>query len=403
MSAAFFNSLIALIVLAGLSWFLYRPKVQGSVTYKAMVIPLANIMDVGFIVLSPIIVVLVGYDAPLVMLAICLLAILTGFAVAYNIRNYEPLVGTPDRLHAWNTIAVWALIIASIVNIAYYAQLLMTLVLLPIGDLYSPGLATATSAIILAILTLVGFTWGIAKLNDLGNKTTAFNLSAVVAIVVAFAVFNVQELVGGGIDWPEFDPPEDSDTTFRKMLGLFALVQGFESSRYLGAYFAAETRVKTMRMAQGIASTVFILFVAFSLILFATVDAPQDGTAIFVISSEVSVFLPWLILLAALGSQLSAIVNATESRTDMLVQQVGDRMDKKWTFPLLLVPAILIVLLTDVTSAVALASRVFAAYFMLQAFIAGRLAWRAGSWRWVAFFAFVGLAMATIAIFGLPT
>ncbi len=51
--------------------------------------------------------------------------------------------------------------------------------------------------------------------------------------------------------------------------------------------------------------------------------------------------------------------------------------EQQWTFPLFLVPAILVVLLSDVASVVALASRVFAAYYRLQAVIAGRLAWRA--------------------------
>ncbi len=402
MSAGLFNSLIAIFTLGGLAWFLYRPKVQASATYKATVVPLANIMDVGFIVLSPIIVVLVGYDAPLVMLGLCLLAILMGFAISYNINNYEPLVGKPDKLHRWNSVALWSLVLASVANIAYYSLLLMTLVLLPIGDLYSPGLASATAAVLLAALMVYGFVKGLAKLNDLGNKTTAFNLAAIVAILVAFAIFNIQRLVGTDFDWPDFNAPNDAET-FRKVLGLFALVQGFEASRYLGAYFSAEVRIKTMRSAQYIASIVFVLFVALSLILFATVQVKPDAAAIFKVSSEVSVFLPFLIMAAALGSELSAIVNATESRTDMLAQQVGDRLPKRWTFPLLLVPTILVVLLTDVTSAVALASRVFAVYYLLQAYIAGRLAWRARKWGWVAFFIALGVAMGAVAIFGIPS
>jgi hypothetical protein len=401
-SAGLFNSLIAIFTLGGLAWFLYRPKVQASATYKAMVVPLANIMDVGFIVLSPIIVVLVGYDAPWVMLGLCLLAILMGFAISYNINNYEPLVGKPDKLHRWNSAALWSLVLASVANIAYYALLLMTLVLLPIGDLYSPELASATAAALLAALMVYGFVKGLAKLNDLGNKTTAFNLAAIVAVLVAFAIFNIQRLVGTDFDWPDFNAPNDAET-FRKVLGLFALVQGFEASRYLGAYFSTEVRIKTMRSAQYIASIVFVLFVALSLILFATVKVKPDAAAIFTVSSEVSVFLPFLIMAAALGSELSAIVNATESRTDMLAQQVGDRLTKRWTFPLLLVPTILVVLLTDVTSAVALASRVFALYYLLQAYIAGRLAWRAKKWGWVAFFIGLGLAMGAVAVFGIPS
>ena len=401
MSAGLVNTIIALVALAFLAWVLYRPKIQGSVTYKAMVVPLANIMDVGFLVLSPIIVVLVGFDAPLVMLGICLLAILAGFAISYNIRHYEPLIGKPDRLHGWNSFATWALIAASIVNIAYYSQLLTSLVLLPLGDLYTPDRAAITAAVVLGGLAIVGYTRGLDLLAKVGNKTTAFNLSAIGAVLIAFAAYNLQQLIGADFEFPEFDAPNDTET-FRKLLGFFAMVQGFEAARYMGAYFGAQERVKTMRIAQVIASTVFVLLIALSLILFVQVKPPPDATAIFIVSSEVSVFLPFLILAAALGSQLSAIVNAANSRSAMLVEEVGEGLKQKFTFPLILVPAIVVVLLTDVVSAVALASRVFAAYFLLQAFIAGRLAWRARKWAWVAFFTAIGVAMAVVAVFGIP-
>lgn len=402
MSAGLFNTIVAVITLVGLASVLYRPKVQESRIYKATVFPLGEIMDVGFIVFSPIIILLFGFGAPLAMLGLCLLAILTGFAISYNINNYEPLVGKPDPLHRWNSFALWALVAASIVNVAYYAQLLMTLVWLPLGDLYSPGLVAATAAALLGILAIYGFAKGLWALNEMGNKTTAFNLSAIVAVLVAFAAFNVQQLVGGDFNWPHFNPPAN-DEAFRKLLGLFVLVQGFESSRYIGAYFSADMRTKTMRSAQYISSVVFVLFVAFSLILFETVKVPANVTAIFEVSKQVSVFLPFLIMAAALGSQLSAIVNDTESRTEILASQAGDRLPRQWTFPLFLVPAILVVLLTDVASVVALASRVFAAYYLLQAFIAGRLAWRAQRWAWVALFAAISLAMAVVAVLGIPS
>ena len=90
---------IALFVLVGLAWMLYRPRVQQSTKYRAMVVPLSNIMDVGFIIMSPAIVLLAGYAAPLVMLGICLVAIAAGFAIAYNIRHYEPIEGTDDRIN----------------------------------------------------------------------------------------------------------------------------------------------------------------------------------------------------------------------------------------------------------------------------------------------------------------
>ena len=402
MSAGLFNSIVAVVTLAGLAWLLYRPKVQDSDTYKATVVPLAGIMDVGFIVFSPVIILLFGYDAIWAMLGLCTLGILTGFAISYNINNYEPLIGKPDPLHRWNSVALWALIAATVVNEAYRAVLLMTLVFLPLGDLYSPGLVTATAAVLLGILAIYAFAKGLISLNNFANKSAAFNLSAIAAVVVAFGTFNVQQLVGGDFDWPHFNASDDAEA-FRKLLGLFVLVQGFESSRYIGAYFSADERVRTMRSAQYISSAVYVVFVLFSLVLFASVMVPHNVTAIFEVSKQVSVFLPFLIMAAALGSQLAAIVDDTQTRSEMLVGQLGDRLPRQWSFPLFLVPAILVVLLTDVSSVVALASRVFAVYYLSQALIAGRLAWRAARWAWVAFFAGIALAMAVVAVFGLPT
>lgn len=109
--------------------------------------------------------------------------------------------------------------------------------------------------------------------------------------------------------------------------------------------------------------------------------------------------MPLLLLLAAIGSQTSAIIGATSSRSDMLVSA---KVPRRISFLVILVPAILVVIFTDVSLAVNLASRVFAAYFTIQALLAGILARRNRNWWAVAGFILVGLAMATILVFGLP-
>ncbi|MCP3993086.1 MAG: hypothetical protein GY724_28750 [Actinomycetia bacterium] len=392
------NTIVALGILAGLSWYLYRPAVQNSTRYQALVVPLANIMDVGFLVLSPVIVVLVGFDAPYFMLAICLMAIATGFVISYNIRNYEPLIGSDDRIHGVATWARWALFAASIVNIGYYAQLLIALVLLPF-EAYTEDRTTVIAVIVLALLAVIGYSYGLSSLSRLGDRTTAFNISAIVAVVAAFIVFNIQEVLGGRWDVPDYNPPNEPGD-LGKLLGFFAIVQGFEASRYIGARFSSELRISTMRMAQIISSAVFVTLLASVLILFVQVRPEPDATAIFVVSSEASAVLPFIILLAAVGSQLSAIVNATVSRSDLLLEAtVG--LERKYTFPILLIPAMAVVAFTNVTAAVSLASRVFAAFFLLQAVIASVLARRAGSTHAVVGFSLVGLMMAIIMIFSI--
>lgn len=389
---------IALVTLAAIAWYLYRPKVQQSKQYQATVVPLANIMDVGFIVLSPIIVLLAGYGAPLVMLGICLLAMATGFVIAYNIRHYEPLEKTDDPINKWGRASRWALTAASIVNIAYYTLILATLILWPLSA-YTDTRLSVVGAILLGALIITGMSGGMDKLNRLGDRTTAFNLAAIVAVVVGFIVFNIQAMLGGRWNFPATDTSIDTDD-LRKILGFFAIVQGFEASRYIGSQFAAGLRIRTMRVAQVISSVVFVALLAAVLILFVGATTKLDSTAIFVISKDVGKAMPWLILLAALGSEGSAIINATTSRSDMLV---NNNVPRRWSFVILLLPAIAIFLLADVTQAVALASRVFAIYYLFQAVMAGILARRAKNWWAVAGFTAIGLAMGTIAIFGLST
>lgn len=158
-------------------------------------VPLANIMDVGFIIMSPAIVLLAGFSAPLVMLGVCLITIAAGFAVAYNIRHYEPIADSDDPLTHVERTAQWALLCASVVNIAYYTLLLMALLLLPF-DAFTTGRQAVLGTIYLATIAAVGYMGGMKWLNKKGDQTTAFNLAAVLGVLVAFAIYNLQEAVG---------------------------------------------------------------------------------------------------------------------------------------------------------------------------------------------------------------
>ncbi len=195
------------------------------------------------------------------------------------------------------------------------------------------------------------------------------------------------------------DSPSIDTDGIRKMIGLFAIVQGFEASRYIGVRFGAQERITTMRVAQVISSVVFVVFILSLLVLFLPPSAKPDGTAVFIVSQRIGGAMPWLLLVAAIGSQTSAIIGATSSRSDMLV---AHKVPRPATFLIILVPAIVLVLVADVTTAVNLASRVFAAYFLIQIALAAMLARRQRNLAAVAGFVLIGLVMATILIFGLP-
>jgi hypothetical protein len=78
---------------------------------------------------------------------------------------------------------------------------------------------------------------------------------------------------------------------------------------------------------------------------------------------------------------------------------VTAKVPRRISFLIILIPAILVVLFTDVGVAVNLASSVFAAYFLIQAALLARCK---QNWPAVVGFVLIGLVMAIIMIFGLP-
>lgn len=376
--------------------------VQDSERYQATVVPLANIMDIGFVVMTPIIVSIAGIDAPLTMLGLYLVGYAMGWVMRYNIRRFEPVSGERGLLHGMSIAGRWALVVASLVNVAYYMQVMGAAILFPFDLSNTATVETIIAVGTLVILGLVGYFFGLKKLNDIGGRTTAFNLAAVSAVVVGFLTYNIVVAVQGDWSLPDYNPPETAQG-LRQILGFFALAQGFEASRYLTAQYGAELRISTMRTAQIIATMAAVLFPASALLLFAEVTPKADPAAIAQIAVVASPVLLWLVVLLAIGSEASATINALASRSDVLVQVSNRRIARQYTFPLLAAGSILIVLVTDVLSAVAAASRVFAVYYVLQCVIAIVLARRHEQWRSATAIALVGLAMVAVAVFGLSS
>ncbi|KAB1186971.1 MULTISPECIES: hypothetical protein [Haloferax] len=402
-------SIVVVVTLLGLSAVLYSSRVQNSEEYQATVVPLANIMDIGFVAMTPIIVFIIGLESPLIMLGLCGLGFTMGWVMRYNIRKYEPIAGGKGALHNVARFGQASLLVASLVNVAYYLQLMggviIILIAVPLGVNLDPGVSRGSGLAVLSLvaLGLIGFTRGLDQLNKLGEKTTAFNLAAITAIIVGFLAYNVDAVLAGAWALPNYDPPVGSEE-LRKILGLFAIVQGFEASRYIGSQYSADLRIKTMRIAQIIATIAFVLFPLASLLLFADYRPDSaDPISIVLIATVASPILPWLILLLAVGSQASAAVNAISSRSAVLLELTEGGVEERFTYPILAIGAIAVVLVTDVLSAVAIASRVFAAFFAIQCVIALVVASRENEWARFVGIGLVGLAMLTIAIFGLPT
>ncbi|NIA27092.1 MAG: hypothetical protein GWP02_03475 [Desulfobulbaceae bacterium] len=76
--------------------------------------------------------------------------------------------------------------------------------------------------------------------------------------------------------------------------GLLMIAQGFETSRYLGHAYDAETRVRTMRNAQLLSSGIYVAFIGLS--------CPSR------VLGNIVVLAPIFLLIAAIASQFSAAI-----------------------------------------------------------------------------------------------
>src|SRR5690606_32533528 len=97
--------------------------------------------------------------------------------------------------------------------------------------------------------------------------TTALNLAMIGALLAGLAVHNISLATAGQWQLPQLDSSV-SLHDLQVLLGMLIIVQGFETSRYLGDEHPPEQRITTMRNAQLISSAIYLLFIGLITVLF---------------------------------------------------------------------------------------------------------------------------------------
>lgn len=129
----------------------------------------------------------------------------------------------------------------------------------------------------------------------------------------------------------------------RLLAGLLLIVQGFETSRYLGASYSASVRIQSMRLAQFMAGTIYLLFVMVGLPLLVEFHGSADETAIIALAERVASVLPGMILVAAAMSQFSAAVANTAGAGGLLSELSQGRLSPKNSYLWLIAAGIVLV------------------------------------------------------------
>lgn len=391
-------------------YYLRRPKLQESTSWQATLTPLSSIIGSGFLIMSPLLASVVGVLSPFAVAAIVLLAYAIGSVIRFNIIHVEPRIkdgSLSQKTREVEYLGDIALVLAYMVAVAFYLSLLSSFLLSYLGIDNIDAERWLTSIIILFI-AFVGYRRGLGGLEKLEAASMTVQLSIVVSLLLGLGAFSYLFYTSGGS--LNFDYPQrDISTQVRILAGALLVVQGFETSRFLGEKYSPEMRVATMKKAQIISGILYVVSVILFLPVVQYLDLQHIQLAKIVdVTGQAALVLPFMLIGAALMSQFSAAVADTGGGGGLLRENSGKKLSTRISYLGISICAILLVWAVDLIEIITLASRAFAFYYFLQALLALNFCYRDCSpksrmtvWRRILFMS-VAMALVYIIFFAIP-
>lgn len=377
MTATNIALIIGAIAFAGL---LFQPRLLRAPLWQATVTPLASIIGSGFLVAGPILSYVAGRMAVLAMFGLCLVAYLFGAAIRHNIAYVEAAVdeGRASPLaRGLERASELALSLAYFVSVAYYLNLFAAFGLRFVS-VVDPFWISVVSTGIISLVGAFGAIGGLSALERLAVGAVALKLSLIGGLLVGLFVATTIAIWGGSFSW---DVPDHATGPheMQVLLGLVILVQGFETSRYLGAAYDVETRVKTMRLAQWLSTGIYVTFILLATGYFREGLPARGGeTSIIDILAPVGSAIGPMIIAMALASQLSAAVADMNGGGGLIAETSGERLSVRMGNLITAVAAVAITWFFNIYEIITYASKAFVVYYALQSLQAALSAWGQG-------------------------
>jgi hypothetical protein len=393
--------------------FLLNPKLEKNTLWRATVIPLASIIGSGYLVCAPLLYYTVGDWAVFAMLGIVVLAYFVGTAIRFNIRHAEPIIygsfgeknPRAERGLDFNgeykkflveleRFSNLVLAFSYIISVAFYLRLLSAFIFSGFfhpDPLYENLL---TSALVLFI-GISGYFKGLDFLAFLDRYGVAINLSIIFAFLVGLVIHDFHHF---SVEW--HGKPITFET-LQVLAGILLIVQGFETSKYLKEAFDVETRIKSMKLAQIISGFIYVLFIFLITPLFHVLNnIPLTATGIILLATALSVVMGFLIKVGPLVSQFSAAVADTSSAGGLVYMETHGRISSNLGYLALAVIDLVLIWSANIFQIIAYASKSFAFYYMMQAFIAFLVAWKMRKYHLALFFILLTAVLGFITVFG---
>ncbi|WP_417248963.1 hypothetical protein [Celeribacter sp.] len=288
---------------------------------------------------------------------------------------------------------------AYVVSVAYYLNLFgaFGVSLTQLNDAFHANMLT--SSVFLLIL-FTGVTRGFAALERMEQVAVGLKLAIIAGLLCGLSVhfYDVsaqQELKFGS-------PQVTGWAGLTLMAGLIVTVQGFETSRYLGATYDAAMRVRSMRMAQLLSTGIYCLYIVLLSYAFESDPLSLDETAIIDLMQIVAPILPLLLVVAALSAQFSAAIADTNGSGGLFAEVSRGLVSEKLAYTFLVGIGLLLTWTANIFEIISYASRAFALYYALQSAIAAVRAARSGYPARTTLFTLLALLGVAIAAFGTP-
>lgn len=368
------------LILAALfaMYFLRRPKLQQSESWQATLTPLSSIIGSGFLIMSPLLASVVGGLSPIAVIGIVVLAYAIGSVIRFNIMHVEPRIkdgSLSKKTRDVEYLGDIALVLAYMVAVAFYLSLLSSFLFSYLG-IESLVAERWLTTIIILFIAAVGYTRGLGGLEKMEAISMTAQLSIVFALLLGLGVYSYLFYTSG--ESLNFDfPDRDFSTQIRILAGALLVVQGFETSRFIGEKYNSEMRVATMKKAQIISGILYVASVVLFLPVVQYLDLQHIQLAKIVdVTGHAAIVLPFMLIGAALLSQFSAAVADTGGGGGLLCESSRKKMSTCVSYLGISVCAILLVWAVDLIEIITLASRAFAFYYFLQTLLALNFCYR---------------------------
>ncbi|WP_019962463.1 hypothetical protein [Woodsholea maritima] len=392
-------SIVIAIVCCVMLGVVFYPKLRRAALWRAMITPLASIIGSGFLISGPLLTSVFGGWAVFAMGGLCALAFLYGSAIRFSMQVEAQTGPAQGVVEGVERASDFVLSLAYFISVAYYLNLFAAFGLKGLGVIDPLWIRAVSSAVIMG-LGLIGFLGGLKALEELEVFSVGVKLAIIAAVLVGLIVAQLVDHDGGQAVSFEL---ENKIEDLRIVLGLLILVQGFETSKYLGSAYSVDQRVKTMRWAQGLSTLIYLGFIGLGAVYFQG-DLPSQGAETVIIErlGVLSPIVPALLIMAALASQSSAAVADLNGAGGLIYETSKKRISVAWGNLLTAGLALVLTWVADIFEIITYASKAFVLYYALQALRAVIEAYQARRWGHVALYGLGVLIAGVILVWAQP-